>query len=785
MLKSAFDRAMVWTVDHRGFTAATMLLITLLATVGYVRPQFVRAMFINDKVGSGTGNSASKGEEFEPLPGIDPVSLSRADAVIVVQSPDFFTPRGAQAMRQVVNTLEDLDYVSRILWMDRVPMLNIFGLSEPLFPRSEASAERFAAAKSKALNHPLVGGHLVSGDGQTMLLLVTFDWDFVRSDEQCTVDLRTTSEKAGLKFPDVRLKFLVTGDTPARITYLQAHEANQIKYQVVGYGVIAIMAVVLFRGIRAVLIVSFAPAIGVFWTLGFLRYFELQDNPFNDVILPVLISLVGLTDGIHLTVQIRKLRAAGLSERLAARSALHDVGYACMLTSLTTAIGFGSLSLADNGWVKDFGWCSVIGVGLTFIAVVGIVPLVCSTRVGRNIHLGHEKSLIDRNLTRIGGLIEFVLRVPRFVCWTSILATVVLLTVSLCLRPDQRRANSLPDSSEAYVAMNVMDVALGGLEFSEVEVLWSKDVKSDSSQILQTITAVDELLKSEPMIGSPLSIRNLVDSLPGEGPIAERMSMVELLPPPLKRAFFTPEHRKAVVTFRVQDLGIAKFDPVFRRLNAGLARIEAAHPEFRLTLQGDAIWRWKNLYQIVIDLAASLGSAALIIFVVLSIAYRSVRIGLISIIPNTFPLAVTGAWLVWKNESLELVSVCAFTVCLGIVVDDTIHFLSRFEEERKTARSRAEAIRNAFGNVGVAMVMTTAVLVAGFGTVAFSDSRDHHIFASMGAITIAAALFGDLVMLPAMLYCFAPEEDLTRDDHAASDDNAASDGIDENRSASK
>ncbi|MFO1000057.1 MAG: hypothetical protein U0936_06960 [Planctomycetaceae bacterium] len=151
--------------------------------------------------------------------------------------------------------------------------------------------------------------------------------------------------------------------------------------------------------------------------MGFLRFFQLEDNPFNDVILPVLISLVGLTDGVHLTVQIRKMRAAGLTERLAARTAfVHEVGYARMLTSLTTAIGFGSLSLANNVWVKDFGWCSVIGVTLTFIAVVAIVPLVCSTRLGRNIHLGHEKSLIDRNLTRIGGLIELVLRAPRLDC---------------------------------------------------------------------------------------------------------------------------------------------------------------------------------------------------------------------------------------------------------------------------------------------------------------------------------------------------------------------------------
>ena len=81
--------------------------------------------------------------------------------------------------------------------------------------------------------------------------------------------------------------------------------------------------------------------------------------------------------------------------------------------------------------------------------------------------------------------------------------------------------------------------------------------------------------------------------------------------------------------------------------------------------------------------------------IVLALAYRSWRIGLISFFPNAFPLAVTGTWLVFAGYNLELVSVCAFTVCLGIAVDDTIHFLSRYEEERQKTDDRDAAIRRA------------------------------------------------------------------------------------------
>jgi len=191
---------------------------------------------------------------------------------------------------------------------------------------------------------------------------------------------------------------------------------------------------------------------------------------------------------------------------------------------------------------------------------------------------------------------------------------------------------------------------------------------------------------------------------------------------------------------------------------AGIDEIALEHPEFSINPGGRAYDRWENVYKIVIDLALSLGTASLIIFVILALVYRSLRIGLISFVPNLFPLAFAGLFLVVTGQSLEIVAVCAFTVCLGIAVDDTIHFLTRFQEERELCETEDEAIRKAFTGVGTALIMTTAVLVSGFATVLLSDSRDHFIFASMGSITIAAALFADLVFLPALLSQFVKKK---------------------------
>jgi uncharacterized protein len=759
-MRHLFDQATVWIVDRPWIATCVLVVITGFAILGYRDPDIFRRWRAEWR-GDGEQTTASVANESVDVPNVDPFNLTRADAVLVVESGRFFTPDGAEALRGVVEQLESLDYVREIVWMDRVPILNIFGLPEPLFPRAAASQLRFDEARKKATAHPLVRGQLLSPDGRVMLLMVHFDWLFVTSDEDVTSGVRQAAEQAAAKYPNVPMQFSMTGYVPLRLTAMQQHEANQVRYQLIGYGMIGLMALVLFRGITAVLIVAAAPALGVFWTLGYLRFFQLQDNPFNDVVLPVLLSLVGLTDGVHLMVQIRRLRVEGHSEKEAARMGIREVGLACALTSLTTAIGFGSLSLAHHRIVREFGWCCVLGVVLTFLAVVIVIPLICSTWLGRRVHAGYEKGFVDRNLDKIGGLVDFVMRYPAPIGITGVGLTVFLMIVSLSLRPDERNSNQLPQGSEPVLAMEKMDRALGGLEMGRVEVTWSDAVASDDPDVLRVVSAVDDLLCREALIGHPLSIRNLIDAMPGEGKPADRMSMLELLPPPLKRAFYVPERRHADVLFRVQDLGIARYGPVFERVEVGLSEIMRANPNFQLELSGSAVWRWENLYQIVVDLATSLGSAIVIIFFVLAIAYRSLRIGLIALVPNLFPLAVTGAFLVATGQALEVVSVCAFTICLGIAVDDTIHFLTRFREEQQRSTDRKLVIRRAIVGVGTALIMTTMILVSGFSVVLFSGLRDHRIFAAMGGLTISAALFADLVFLPALLLAYADRQQPT------------------------
>ncbi len=347
-MSRAFNRATTWIVDFPLVSILFLLLVSGVAILGYTSPKVFSELFVKNAMGE-SADATFDSDDAEPtVPDVEIASLTGADAIVVAQSDSFFTPAGARAMRNVVSRLNALNYVSRIMWIDEVPVINIFGLPEPLLPPADAAPGIFEAAQRKALDHPFVNGQLLSEDGKMMLLLVNFDFFWVMDDSDCTTRLRDTALAAAAEVPGVDIKFMVTGRTPMYLTAIANHEANQVKYQMIAYGMIAVMSIILFRGITAVLIIAMGPALGVFWTLGIIRFFDFQDSPFNDVVLPILISLVAFTDGVHLIVHIRRYRVSGMAPRQAARAGISNVGLACGLTSLTTAIGFGSLSLSAS-----------------------------------------------------------------------------------------------------------------------------------------------------------------------------------------------------------------------------------------------------------------------------------------------------------------------------------------------------------------------------------------------------------------------------------------------------
>jgi predicted RND superfamily exporter protein len=156
----------------------------------------------------------------------------------------------------------------------------------------------------------------------------------------------------------------------------------------------------------------------------------------------------------------------------------------------------------------------------------------------------------------------------------------------------------------------------------------------------------------------------------------------------------------------------------------------------------------------ITDLGKSLTVAAAIMFGMMWIGFGSLRLALVSIVPNAFPLLTTAALIVLSGRWLEMGSVIVFSIALGIAVDDTIHFLARFKREMRHGPDPPAAIARTMGGVGVALVTTTVLLLAGHAAVLCSVLPVTKVFGGFACAAIVSALVGDLVILPAMLACF-------------------------------
>jgi len=682
----------------------------------------------------------------------DVAELSEAEAtftyrgfpvVLVAESSDFADAGRLRAMLKLVERLPDSPEVDSLFWAGSVPRVTLLG---GVLPRlsTDVSDEELVAEFLELAGHDLVSEQLVSADRSLLLLPVALQqWD----DE--TLDAIRAAARDLVTDSDIRIR--LTGRIALWEAYQSTLNDSHLTILSTACGLVVVLALVIFRRPSAILIAVSGPVVGVAWTLGWLRFLALTGNELSQIILPVLVLMIGFTDGVHLVVHLRQERARGADRRTAVITAISHVGIACLLTSVTTAIGFASLLLAESEMVQGFGRVCAIGVLISFVAVVLTIPLLSLSWFGRRLEVGFENDLVVQRLDRCAGIFDFVVRHAKKVAVFGVVLTGLLLAKASQLVPDDQLGHRIPNRAEAYEALRDVDQAIGGIRVMRILLNW--DEATSNETLLAVLRQLEDEVAAEPLFSRPLSIRNVLAVLPGrESP--GKLSLAGLIPDEYRGQFWFRDERSAQIVVRLQDLGMATYRPILDRLESTLTKIETDHPDIELSLTGEAIVESSVVQRIVTELFESLLLAGVIIFGVITVAFRSVRFGVLSVVPNLLPLAATGAIRAVYDPSLDIASACSFAICLGIAVDDTIHFLTRFKHERDEGRDVSSAIHQTFVTVGGALIMTTIVLVAGFGSVMLSELPTHFLFASMACTTIATALLGDLLILPALLACF-------------------------------
>jgi len=241
------------------------------------------------------------------------------------------------------------------------------------------------------------------------------------------------------------------------------------------------------------------------------------------------------------------------------------------------------------------------------------------------------------------------------------------------------------------------------------------------------------------------------------GALTERVAILASGAPALIGRHLSPDHTRTQLVIRANDIGLAawrEFEPL---LSAEVARLVARHGlggRVDVAISGGSTLAEKAISGIGTDLVDSIAYDFLLILVFIIGLVRNVRLGLLAMVPNLWPLLVTLGTMGFFDIPIRASTIIVFSVALGIAVDDTTHFVHRYREEVRTHGEGALAIRRTLQATGRPIVLTSIILVAGFLLNAFSDFKAIVEFGVLSAVTLGLALVGELFLTPALLMVF-------------------------------
>jgi predicted RND superfamily exporter protein len=241
------------------------------------------------------------------------------------------------------------------------------------------------------------------------------------------------------------------------------------------------------------------------------------------------------------------------------------------------------------------------------------------------------------------------------------------------------------------------------------------------------------LIERELAIGGDASLADYLDTLPEN----------------LRGRLVSAERRLLLVTGHFPDLDAPEMRASIAAIEADLDPLRAANPDVSIELTGASVVSALHATSMINDLNRSLMTAIVVVIALIGISFRSLRIALLAVLPNMLPLFASGALLYVIGFGIDYAAMIALTVAFGIAVDDTIHFIARFQIETDEGRETLQAVQNAMRRVGPVMAITSVVLMCGVGVTMFGQMPQTRHFGAIVIVTLFSAIAADLLVTPA------------------------------------
>ena len=657
----------------------------------------------------------------------------------------------AGALKTEIQSLSGVDTLISIFDLE-IPVINAFGLQT--FPILDWSNAENLLRSSKKLDQ--FQGSLIAQDGSSFLFLI-------QNDPQLT------KEQGDKLYEEITKAFLKFGIAPYAVAGKIQTQRDFVSLMQEEFGLfigasLVLMLLVLFWVFRSpwgIAIPILVLIIGILWAFGVIL---VAGKPLDimSVMQPTLFLIVGLSALIHYFTHLIKKQRLGLPKEEAIRQTFSELTFPVALTVFTTSMGFLSLYFTSIPALKGFGLWTGLGILVLFLAILATAPgllYAFSNAHSQNTSPTQGEKYLSR-------LFQKIIQRRKLIAMSFLAVSLLGIALSFQLKINGYLLDNLPLDHPIQRDFAYFDQQYGGS--NPLELYLEKGPKAKN---LLDLDALKEIQKVEE------KLRQLF----GEGEFISPLSLVKTLNQAQNqgnpKAFSLPSRGQYLRMQRYFDQAVTLDGPKILSSNLLSGRISGRAPdlgslkmgELRVELlefvdkeidpeflkvkwTGTAYLIDRGHESVTWQMVKGLGVAFLIVGIIAGLLFRSWRLSFILLIPNIIPL-VWMCGLMWLlGIEFKLTTAILFTVAFGIAVDDTIHFMSKLKTELSKGKNMHYAIKRTFIEAGSAIILTSVILVSGFGLLIFSQFGVTHFTGLLISFSLIFAIMADLLLLPVLLF---------------------------------
>lgn len=619
--------------------------------------------------------------------------------------------------------------------------------------------EDISMVREIALDRPALAGNLLSRESHVTAVevLVIKPEKSLEEVPEIMIFARDLRQKFEAKYPNIDL--YLNGSVALNMAFAEVPLQELGKLLPLMFLLILVIIGISTRTIWGTIATFLVIVMSVFIALGASGWAGAVLVPSSEIA-PIIILTLSVAHSVHILASMRLSMQDGMGKHDALVEALRINMSPVFITSITTTIGFLCMNFSDAPPFRLLGNIVATGVMVTFALSVTLLPALVSILPAR---VAQANGIGSRAMD---GLANFVVHYREKLFWVTGAAILLLALGISKIDLDDNFLKYFDSSVGIRVTSDFTEANLNGLQKLQYSVRAPDEGGISDPEYLTKLEAFGRWFKSQPKVTHVAAVtevfKRLNESMNGDNPefyrlpeerdlAAQYLLLYEMSLPyglDLNNVINVPKSASQLIV-SVAEISSKEIRRLDERAQIWLSENmpEARAPGTGLSVVFSHI-SGRNINSM---LAGSL-TALVVISLILVFALRSLKMGLISLIPNLFPAAMAfGLWgYVHGNVGLAIAIVLAMT--LGIVVDDTVHFLSKYlRARREHAMDAVEATRYAFRTVGVALCITSVTLVIGFGALAISSFKVNSDMGLLSGVTIAFALVADFLFLPPLL----------------------------------